>query len=75
MKHSMKIMHRITNNLNAALQRKDQDIVNVVSYICTTKRRLQEMRNQGWEGMFTKVTNFSLEHGTELPDMYAMHIP
>uniref|UniRef100_A0A453IU79 TTF-type domain-containing protein n=1 Tax=Aegilops tauschii subsp. strangulata TaxID=200361 RepID=A0A453IU79_AEGTS len=30
------------------------DIVNAVSYLHTTKRRLQEMRNQGWEGMIKK---------------------
>jgi hypothetical protein len=41
----MKVILGITNELNIALQKKDQDIVNAVSYLGTTKRRLQEMRN------------------------------
>jgi hypothetical protein len=49
--------------------------VNAVSFLGTTKRRLQEMRNQSCEGMFTTVNDFCLKHGIQLPDMNAMHIP
>jgi hypothetical protein len=41
MLHIMKIIFGITNELNMSLQRKDQDIVNAVSYLATTKKRLQ----------------------------------
>ena len=75
MMHLMKLILGITNELNIALQRKDQDIVNAVSYLGTTKRRLQKMRDQGWEGMFTQVNDFCLKHGIQLPDMNVMHIP
>jgi hypothetical protein len=75
MMHLMKIILSITNELNVALQRKDQDIVNDVSFLGTTKRRLQEMRDTGWEGMFIMVNDFCLKHGIELLDMNAMHIP
>jgi hypothetical protein len=61
--------------LNFALEKKDQDIVNAMSYLGMTKRRLQEMRNESWEGMFTKVANFCLKHDIELSDMDAMHVP
>ena len=71
----MKAILGITNDLSVALQRKDQDIVNAVLYLHTTKRRLQEMRNQGWEGMIKKVTDFCIEQDIELSDMDAMHIP
>jgi hypothetical protein len=33
------------------------------------------MRNQGWEDMFTTVTEFCLKRGIQLPNMAAMHIP
>jgi hypothetical protein len=75
MLHLMKVILGITNELNVALQKKDQDIVNAVSYLGTTKRRLQEMRNEGWEGMFTLVVDFCLKHDIVLPDMHAMHVP
>ena len=75
MLHLMKVILGITNDLNLALQRKDQDIVNVVSFLGTTKRRLQGMRNEGWEDMFTSVKNFCLKNDIQLPDMNAMHIP
>ncbi|XP_044396777.1 zinc finger MYM-type protein 1-like [Triticum aestivum] len=75
MMHLMKAILGITNDLSVALQRKDQDIVNAVSYLHTTKRRLQEMRNQSWEGMIKKVTDFCIEQDIELSDMDVMHIP
>jgi hypothetical protein len=71
----VKVILGISNELNVALKRKDQYIVNAVSFLGTTKRRLQEMRNTGWEGMFTIVNDFCLKHGIQLPDMNAMHIP
>ena len=70
----MKVILGISNELNISLQKKDQDIVNVVSYLGTTKRRLQEMRDQGWEGMFQTVIDFCIKHDIELPDMDAMHV-
>jgi hypothetical protein len=52
MMHIMKVILGITNELSTSLQRKDQDIVNVISYLGTTKKRLQGMRDQGWEDTF-----------------------
>src|SRR4051812_5155057 len=55
MLHVMKVILVITNDLNTSLKRKEQEAVNVVSHLGTTKRRLHDMRNEGWEDMFTKV--------------------
>lgn len=46
-----------------------------ISYLGTTKRRLQDLRNDGWEGMFNKVIDFCIQHDIELPDMDDMHVP
>uniref|UniRef100_A0A453J470 Uncharacterized protein n=1 Tax=Aegilops tauschii subsp. strangulata TaxID=200361 RepID=A0A453J470_AEGTS len=65
----------ITTDLNTYLKRKEQEIVNVVSYLGTTKRRLHDMRKEGWEDMFTQVIEFCIEYDISLPDMDAMHVP
>uniref|UniRef100_I1R6T0 TTF-type domain-containing protein n=1 Tax=Oryza glaberrima TaxID=4538 RepID=I1R6T0_ORYGL len=52
-----------------------QDIVKAILYLGTTKRRLQDLRNDGWEGMFNKVIDFCIQHDIELPDMDDMHVP
>ena len=71
----MKVILGITNELNTSLQRKDQDIVNAVSYLGTTKKRLQTMREQGWEVLFAQVIEFCIKHDIDIPDMDAMHVP
>jgi hypothetical protein len=45
MMHLTKIILGITNELNVTLQRKDQDIVNVVSFLGTTKIRPRYVYN------------------------------
>jgi hypothetical protein len=37
----------ITNDLSQALQRKDQDIVNAMTFVKVSKARLQNMREDG----------------------------
>jgi hypothetical protein len=75
MMHIMKVILGITNELSTSLQRKDQDIVNAISSLGTTKKRLQEMRDQGWEDMFAQVIQFCIKHDINLPDMDEMHVP
>ena len=45
--HLMKTILGITNDLSQALQRKDQDIVNVMALVKVTKQQLQRMRDDG----------------------------
>nr|GEU48557.1 hypothetical protein [Tanacetum cinerariifolium] len=45
----MKKLFGVENDLNYALQEKDQDIVEAMSLIELTKERLQIIRNDGWE--------------------------
>ena len=43
----MKTILEITNDLSQALQKKDQDIVNVMTLVKITNQQLQRMRDDG----------------------------
>ena len=67
----------ITEGLGQALQKRSQDIVNVVRLVFATKECLRQLRSDnGWEEFFCIVVEFCVNHGTEIPDMketYIMH--
>ncbi|XP_057249981.1 uncharacterized protein LOC104891221 [Beta vulgaris subsp. vulgaris] len=46
--HLMVSIFGITNALNVALQKRDQDIVNAMAMVDVTKINLQKMRDEGW---------------------------
>ncbi|XP_022866542.1 zinc finger MYM-type protein 1-like [Olea europaea var. sylvestris] len=48
----------ISNELSKALQRKDQDIVNAMQLVRLCKRRLQIMRDEGWDSFLEEVCSF-----------------
>ncbi|KAK3219009.1 hypothetical protein Dsin_012979 [Dipteronia sinensis] len=45
----MKTILGVTNELSQTLQKKDQDIVNAMNLVQTSKERLQTMRDDGWD--------------------------
>lgn len=59
----------ITNQLNLALQKKEQDIVNAMSLVDVTKNQLQKLRDEGWESHLKKVTSFCTEYSIDVPKM------
>jgi hypothetical protein len=67
--HLMKDVLRITNEFSLALQRKDQDIENVMSLIKVAKDRLQAMRYDGWPCLFEGVSSFCVKHDINIPNM------
>ncbi|KAL9661194.1 hypothetical protein QQ045_026016 [Rhodiola kirilowii] len=48
----------LTESLSMALQRKDQDILNAMSMVTSTKRQLQTIRDQDWNSLMQKVSSF-----------------
>ncbi|EOA33131.1 hypothetical protein CARUB_v10016470mg [Capsella rubella] len=56
----------LTENLSMALQRKDQDILNAMSLVESTKRELQKLRDDGWDSLMNKVSSFCEKHNAEL---------
>jgi hypothetical protein len=61
----------ITNDLSVALQRRDQDLLNALSLVNDTKKQLQDMRNEGWEELISKVIQVCNKHDIDVPDMDA----
>ena len=72
--HLMVSIFGITNELNVALQKHDQDIVNAMSMVNITKTNLQKMRGKGWDSHMDKVTSFMIKYGVELPNMEGNYI-
>ncbi|XP_071704499.1 uncharacterized protein [Rutidosis leptorrhynchoides] len=71
--HLVKEIMGRTDILSQALQKKTQDIVNAIRLVSTTKRSLNEYRNDGWDSLFAKVTLFSEKHHIDIPDMKALY--
>ena len=56
----------ITKELNMALQKRDQDIVNAMTLVHVTMRHLQKIRDDGWDSHMNKVTSFCVKHDIEI---------
>lgn len=57
--HLLNTILGYTDDLNTALQRRAQDIVNAVELIVLTKMQLEMLRqDDGWENFLKKVTSF-----------------
>ena len=67
--HLMKNILGITNELSQALQRKDQDIINAMTLVHISKKRLQALRDSGWESLLNEVSLFCKSHDIDIPDM------
>ncbi|XP_010675554.2 uncharacterized protein LOC104891545 [Beta vulgaris subsp. vulgaris] len=64
----------ITHELNLALQKSDQDIVNAMTLVDVTKRNLQKLRDGGWDTHMTKVSSFLTKHDIEILNMEGMYV-
>ncbi|XP_070054062.1 uncharacterized protein [Nicotiana tomentosiformis] len=65
----------MSNELNKILQKRDQDIVNVVEFLNITKKRLQEIRESGWESLLDDVSSFCVMHDILIPKMDESYFP
>ena len=62
----MLLLLGLTHNLSKALQRKDQDILNAMSLVKSTKQQLCKLRENGWDSIIGKVNSFCKNNNTEL---------
>jgi hypothetical protein len=61
---NMKLMLKvfcITNELSLLLQRKDQNIAEVMSLLINVKEHLIRLRNEGWDTLLEEVKLFCVE--------------
>ncbi|RID65633.1 hypothetical protein BRARA_D00817 [Brassica rapa] len=56
----------LTANLSLTLQQKDQDILNAMSLVESTKRELQKLRDDGWDSLMAKFASFCKKHNVEM---------
>jgi hypothetical protein len=67
--HFMFEILAITNNFSQALQKKDQDIQNAVGLLNLCKYALQDMRDNGWDNLLSRVTEFCVVRHIFVPNM------
>ncbi|XP_021747713.1 zinc finger MYM-type protein 1-like [Chenopodium quinoa] len=72
--HLMVTMFAITNELNVALQKHDQDIVNAMAMVNVTKTNLQELRDEGWDSLMEKILSFTTKYEIKVLDMNATYV-
>ena len=70
----MRQILNITNDLSQILQRKDQDMFNVMVLVNYAKSRLQDMRDSGWDSLFQEVCTFCDKHGIIVPNMEDLYL-
>ncbi|XP_023744294.1 uncharacterized protein LOC111892488 [Lactuca sativa] len=73
--HLMKTIFGVANDLNNALQRKDQDIVNVMPLVTLTKQQLKQVRDNGWEPLLSSVISFCEKTCIKAPNMEDVYVP
>ncbi|XP_052621644.1 uncharacterized protein LOC111906147 [Lactuca sativa] len=59
----------VTDHLITILQRKDQDIINVMNQVSISKKAIQEIRDIGWEPLLEKVTLFCAKNEVKVVDL------
>ena len=57
------------NTLSQSLQKKDQDILNAMSCVKSTRNELQDLRENGWDGLLEKAYLFCEEHKNQNANM------
>ena len=62
------------NTLSHALQQKDQDILNAMSCVKSTRNDLQQLRDDGWESLLEKVYSFCEEHDIPKLNMHDEYV-
>lgn len=73
--HLMFIILGYTNDLSVCLQRREQDIINAISLVNVAKRRMQQLRLDGWDQFLQRITSFCNKHDIEVPAMDGNYKP
>ncbi|XP_022846235.1 zinc finger MYM-type protein 1-like [Olea europaea var. sylvestris] len=67
--HFMFEILAITDDLSQALQKKDQDIQNAMRLLNLCKCALQNLRETGWDTLFSRVIEFCVDRHILVPNM------
>ncbi|XP_004293075.1 PREDICTED: zinc finger MYM-type protein 1-like [Fragaria vesca subsp. vesca] len=72
--HLMRIVLGISHELSQALQKDDQDIINAMDLVKICKRKLQNLRDNGWDSLLDQVVIFCGKENIMVPNMSEQHI-
>ncbi|XP_073024379.1 uncharacterized protein [Primulina eburnea] len=72
--HLMREIMEITDVLCQTLQRKSQDILNAMELVSSTKKLLQELRDDKWDDLLEKVKSFCVARNIDVPDFSAQYV-
>jgi hypothetical protein len=73
--HLMFVILGYTNDLSVCLQRREQDIINAISLVNVAKRRMQQLRLDGWDQFLQRITSFCNKHDILVPAMDGNYKP
>ncbi|CAH9053650.1 unnamed protein product [Cuscuta epithymum] len=65
----MKKILGLTNILSHFLQQKDQNILEAVSLVKSTKAKFQDLRESGWDGLLEDVSSFCVKNKIDILNM------
>ncbi|XP_075091831.1 uncharacterized protein LOC107816243 [Nicotiana tabacum] len=68
MLYFMRTVLAITNGLNVAFQKNEQDIANVVILVRVAKDRLQLLKEDGWASLIDEVSKFCIKYDILIPN-------
>ncbi|KAG5632027.1 hypothetical protein H5410_003744 [Solanum commersonii] len=72
--HLMRDILAITNELNESLQKKEQDIANAILLVKVVKKRLQDLRNEGWDSLIENVCRFCVKYDILIPNFDEFYV-
>ncbi|KAL4639681.1 hypothetical protein ACB092_03G235900 [Castanea dentata] len=64
----------ITDKLCQALQNQSQDILNAMHLVSSTKKLIQQFRDEKWDDLLATVISFCKKRGIDVPDMNARYV-
>ena len=64
----------ITDKLCQALQNQSQDILNAMHLVSSTKKLIQQFRDEKWDDLLATVISFCKERGLDVSDMNARYV-
>jgi hypothetical protein len=73
--HLMFTILGYTNDLSECLQRREQDILNAITLVKAAKKRMEHLRNHGWDQFLDRVILFCNKHGVQVPAMEGNYVP
>ncbi|XP_059285124.1 uncharacterized protein LOC132038477 [Lycium ferocissimum] len=64
----------ITNELNESLQKKEQDIANAMLLVQVVKKRLQDLRDEGWDPLIENLSAFCVKYDILIPNFDEFYV-